>query len=255
MSYTIIVKLWSDGSIVAEYNIPPYDKVFTPEGWSIVLEGNEVAFYEFANYKVEIILVELPPEPVPIDESELALDEVFKIYPEYEKDILPEVANLIDLSRVSNSGVRVYEFNKIRFKLAGIQQRNGYPMRLHHTVMFFDLVMFSLPFYTKLFVTKTIDSWEKSIQIDGPEGKKIDTLPESFRFRKVFIYDIPTEFLAMILQGVQILGLYYWVELAMQLTNRPYWLFKNLVSYGGLNNKMIVCNWDKIIKMLNDNGY
>ena len=184
--------------------------------------------------------------------SQEKLEEIFDIYPEYKKDIYSGIAQLIDLSVISNSGVAVHQFNKIRFKLDAIEKRHGFPMRLHHTVAFFDLLMFSIPFYTQLQVNTTIISWDNDRPDKIPATERVD-----MRFRKVLIKIIPNE-QQYDLIGVIPFGFANTVaeidELLALATTRVWNLFENLVTYSGMNNKFIICNWDKIVKRLNDYG-
>lgn len=151
--------------------------------------------------------------------------------------------------------IESFQTNKIRIFMNAIAQKDGFPVRLHHTVAFFDLIMFSIPFYTKLMIFQSIEAWEGRYSPMGQGPELIHDPSEIHRYRNVIIFDIPNELLSMILMAIPTFIDNMLVELAMQTTHRPWPIFENLVTFSGMSNLFIKYNWDKILLVLNQNGY
>lgn len=170
------------------------------------------------------------------------LERILERYPAYRSECSLELASFIKFYAKSNvKKISVFEFTKIRIHLAAIARKEGFPAIIHHTVAFFDLLMFSIPFYTKVSIRNTMENWNISAK---------------YRWRKVRIFDIPDEF------GFELLGLIplstddmLVMSTMKRATERDWLLFNNLVSYGGIHNKIIICNWDYVLKKLNEGGY
>ncbi len=152
------------------------------------------------------------------------------------------------------NGVEPYMYNKIRILLSVIQRKHGFPMREHHTVAFFDLIMFSIPFHTKIRVHATMTSWDR----DSIAGKIPVTLRKDMRYRQVLIANLPNELqsdlIGLIPFGFDTTARELF-ELALETTTRTWPIFENLVTFGGMNDVLIQHNWDKIRLVLNKNGY
>ena len=182
------------------------------------------------------------------------LERIFESYPEYRSECSLELASFIDFtarSKVKN--IAVYEFTKIRIHLDALGRREGFPARMHHTVAFFDLLMFSIPFYTQLMTKTTITSWDEHRPLNIPKTNRTQ-----MRWRNVLIKTIPDE------QQYDYIGLIPFgfdntiregFEMLLNATARIWPIFNNLVSFGGLHNKIIICNWDYVLKKLNKGGY
>ncbi len=165
-------------------------------------------------------------------------------------------------------------FNKIRIALSEIEKREGFPARMHHTVAFFDLLMFSIPFYTALQVLKTIQVWDDSVEwiqglnryelvLDGnkpkfeviPNKNVIWTNPVYDRWRRVVLVKIPDDLLGLTLSAIPTNIDMTVVKIILLGTQSYYNVFENLVSPAGIHNKVILCNWDHIREKLNNYGY
>lgn len=179
---------------------------------------------------------DLPPDEPKIVNSESVLNDIFDLYPEYRDEIIYEIHELIYLTVRTNKGLPVWEFNNIRYAMMNKMRKHGFPMRLHHTVAFFDLVMFSIPFYTTISTQDTINLWNTNVE---------------YRYRKVRIYDLPSEY-AYEMMGLIPFNIDETLALGTlkRTTIRDWDIFTNLITFGGVNNKMIICNWDKIVDFL-----
>ena len=149
--------------------------------------------------------------------------------------------------------VSCYMFNKIRIILGIIQKRHGYPAVRHHTVAFFDLLMFHVPFYTKTLIKQTIEFWDQPVEWPRFSGNwsKI----RDYQWRAVRIVDIPDEYQSMIMNAIPFNIDETLISALLLLTARRYLLYPNIVDRSGLHDKIIICNWDYILQELNENGY
>lgn len=156
----------------------------------------------------------------------------------------------------TRQNIKCFQFNKIRMILSAIKKKHGYPAVQHHTVAFFDLLMFSIPFYTRLNVIDTISLWDHGfIFPEQAWSTKFTSVNPIYEWRQVLIFDIPNDYLAAILTMLPFQVDDVAIKNAMKLTTRVWDIFSNLLDYSGLNDKIIVCNWDKILEVLNENGY
>lgn len=202
-------------------------------------------------------------DPPSYDYSLIALQKIKSSYPEEFLECSLKLASMIDYAGATNGGVFCYQFNRIRKEMAAIQKKHGYPARMHHTVMFFDLLMFSVPFFTKLWVKFTMQIWDGELlpaAVLGniiPLGESSDWLQErthEWVWRKVIIYDIPDEVQNYLMDIVPFnIDNAIW-DMVMKGTNREWYMIPNLLSLGGLHDKIIVCNWDLIKSFLNKHG-
>ena len=181
-----------------------------------------------------------------------------------------------DLDKRTNGGISYYQYNKIRILLSAIQKKNGFPARDNHTVAFYSLLMFSLPFYTRLALLITQQAWaddpaiymknsitgryimfEKSNYHDQI-ASLLDKGPGTWRWRYILIHDIPNELINTLVGSIPIVGdlTQFATYQVLQATSiRPWPLYDYLISKGGLHDVVIKTNWNKIRKELNDNGY
>ena len=210
------------------------------------------------------IVYDFPDDIIPEADSLGHLEKILDKYPKYIPECELELASFIDFSASSKvKGVKCYEFKKIRIYLNAIMVNEGYPARRHHTVQFFDLLMFSCPFYTKLAVKRTMDYWDEDghdlpVKSTGFGGKVTKTSKISrFKWRKVIMYKIPDEIISQFLGLLpDMIPIHEIMTLGSMITNSFEWpLFNNLVQYGGLHNFIIVCNWDYVLAKLNEGGY
>ena len=162
----------------------------------------------------------------------------------------------IEGAGATQGGVEHYMYNKIRILLSNIYSKHGYPARAHHTVQFYGLLMFSVPINTKIHYINTKKAWEQIVYLDDKEGQPILTEPKDWKWRQVYIYDIPDEIMQKVMHFIPLSiddGI-VWTLLELT-TMRPWQLFDNLITYGGINDIVIEHNWDKIKDVLNQNGY
>ena len=191
-------------------------------------------------------------------DSKTVLENVLRVYPQYRKECSPGLSTLINFANVSNvRKIKCYQFNKIRICLDAIEKKEGYPARRHHTVAFFDLLMFSTPFYKRLAVMDTIQLWD-----DGQLSKEkpwrvrfVDVGSRFYVWRQVVTFDIPDEYQSVFLGLIPSKIDDSIVNTLLRLTSDVWPIFENLVSYGGLHNYIILCNWDKVVRKLNKGGF
>jgi hypothetical protein len=196
----------------------------------------------------------------PKPDSLSALEKILQYYPAYKSECSLDLATFIDYTAKSDvKQVSCYEFKKIRILLSNIEQQEGFPARIHHTVAFFDLLMFSIPFYHKLFLQKTMEYWDKDgLEMPDPNNS-LKVLRNSkisdWRWRKVWIHEIPNELFQSLFNMIP-----YQIESGLvdlwtkACTTKEWSIFENLITFAGLHNKIIICNWDKVLKKLNDGG-
>lgn len=178
--------------------------------------------------------------------------------------------NIIDYTKKSRNikgtkygKIQCFQFDKIRMALDSIQKTHGYPARMHHTVAFFDLIMFSIPFNTKLWIDLTKQIWNGEPIMEAWLGTidyyysqiKRKTNFHAWRWRKVVIHDIPNEVLNQVLNAIPFRFDSAAWDFVQKTTLREWYLFDNLVDLSGINDKIIVCNWDRIVAFLNKYGY
>lgn len=202
----------------------------------------------------------IPKQPIknyPQTPSLRQLREILDKYPRYYQVIDPRLTEINDYHLSTKGGIHSFQFNKIRIALASIQKKHGYPVRQHHTVAFFDLMMFSIPFFTKIFTTLTIQMWDAEIIPAGMylwENTYDHTKSFEWRFRKVIIHNIPNEFSTGILNFIPFkFDEAVWGH-AQRTTSREWFIFDNLLSYGGLNNLVIIANWNRIRNFIDNKG-
>ena len=191
-------------------------------------------------------------------DSSTVLAKVLSLYPQYKKECSPGLSTLINFANVSNGKkIKCYEFNKIRIHLEAIEKREGFPARRHHTVAFFDLLMFSTPFYKRLSVMDTIQLWDEG-QLSKEKPWRIRFIDVGSRFyvwRQVVTFNIPDEYQSVFLGLIPSKIDDSVVNTLLRLTSDVWPIFENLISYGGLHNKIILCNWDKVVRKLNKGGF
>jgi hypothetical protein len=140
----------------------------------------------------------------------------------------------------TNGGIYPYMYNKIRITLNAIHRKEGFPARSYHTVAFYGLLMFSIPFDHILLVGETATLWSQQPNKRW-RAVKLGYKRPSGDIAEDALYLIP-----------------YWSQISRfaALFNQVEWpIYENLLSYGGLNNKVIDANWDKIKLELNREGY
>jgi len=196
--------------------------------------------------------------PTESSDSKRALENILRAYPEYEKEIDPNIYKIIDFNATTKTGIKCYQFNKIRIKLSIIQRKHGFPASRDYTVAFYGFVMFGIPWFTKIFLTPTINAWigKRGIGDYGNLPFVDYDRPYLYNWRQVVIHDLPPELLDLGLGAISMIpGIYTIVTALMYNTARLFPIFENILSFGGLNNKVIISNWDKIYKKLIQNGY
>lgn len=182
-------------------------------------------------------------------------------YSRLDTNFLPRIN---DYHKSTRSGIESFMYNKIRMALDAIMKKHGFPMRFHHTVNFLDLLMVSIPFFTQIAITDTLDAWDDNIEKIGmrhnwllnPSIRNIlDKSDGAWWFcRAIIIYDVPDEYARMIMRGIPTnIDEAIW-ESAMRLTMRPYSMFDNIISFGGINNLVILANWNKVREMIDKYG-
>lgn len=179
--------------------------------------------------------------------SKMYLDRILAKYPEYINELHADIHTIVPLERPTNvERIYCYQFNKVRIKLAQIKRKHGFPVRSFFTVAFFNYIMFGIPFYTKMHIKESINSWSQV----------------GMRWRGVRIGDLPVEdtvqgqlyIVGRSLAGiVGLSGMFDDILKASTIRNYP--IYENIIMYSGLHNIVIISNWDKILTELNKEGF
>ena len=133
-----------------------------------------------------------------------AFERMMVNYPPLREECHPDLLEICDYTRMSNNvnntsfgPIKCYMFNKIRIVLGIIQKLHGYPAVRDHTVAFFDLLMFHIPYYTQLIVKETIKFWNGPIEFPKFSGNWSKV--RDYQWRAVRVVDIPDEYQTMIM--------------------------------------------------------
>ncbi|MEJ2252183.1 MAG: hypothetical protein P8Y97_21285 [Candidatus Lokiarchaeota archaeon] len=131
-------------------------------------------------------------------------------------------------------------YNKIRVILGNIWKIQGYPVRLHCRVAFPHHIMISIPNNMEYSIARTWTMYQDQ------GSRKYD--PSSIYRYVILIQNAPEGtplgFIENMFNMVT-LGLFSQI-VEGDVTEIKYPIFENIVSPGGINNKVIDANWDKI---------
>lgn len=162
-------------------------------------------------------------------------------------DLHPKLETYLDFEAKTKSGIEVWQTIKIRAHLANISMRHGYRARWKYRISFMGHQYLSIPQNSLVLFYDTDRKWETDV---------------SWRWRKIYIADTivadtPEGNMANVADGIlSIIGMRDVVEgIIKGQTKRSYNLFENMISYEGINDVVILSNWDKVRKLLMAYGY
>lgn len=150
----------------------------------------------------------------------------------------------------TNSGIRYFHTNKIRALLGSHMKKKGFPVKIHARADFNALCMLAVPSHSIVEQEYTVEQWAlapfntfRNVWIF--DFRKDNYLENSYNEARSFVSGfVPYGGFA---SAGQSLSLKY-------TTIRPYPIFENLITYGGLNDIFIYMNWDKIKRVLDKLG-
>ncbi len=147
----------------------------------------------------------------------------------------------------TNGGINYYETIKIRMLLMKIFQKKGFDIKFAQDLVFTFFVGLSLPSGFTIHKSETIALWR-----DNP----------SMRWREVIINwrGLENQRLTSMTLGYIPFGIGSAINnvisvILQEHTQRRYKIFENLAYKSNINDGLILANWDKIKRILNDYGY
>lgn len=158
----------------------------------------------------------------------------------------PEMETFLNFDLTTHKGIPVWQTKKIRNILTGMSRYHGFGIRWKYRISFMGHAYMSIPQNTLIDFVKTDQEWEK---VEN-------------RWRRIWIYDV-------IVTGtnegnlMQILSVITGSELGLNIvpdwikgnTMRSYEFFENMISYDGINDVIIISNWDKVRELLMSYGF
>jgi hypothetical protein len=151
----------------------------------------------------------------------------------------------INFDETSNGGIHYYETIKIRMLLQKIHEPEGFPIRFCRDLNFTQFLGISIPTGFTVHKLQTINLWKND---------------KSSRWRQVYITWNGLEldnYLYSILGFVPIYGpaLVTMIRATVyESAIRLYPIYENLAYRSALNDNIILANWDKVVKELNQYG-